>query len=82
MYDVPSPASDVWAFAVLMYYLVSVGLFPSHSNCAKLDEVLAEMVPSLGRLPECWWQIEGTILMIAVGSGLLIANVGVILTGG
>ena len=42
--DVPSPIVDVWAFAVLMYYLVSGCLFLSHSNRAKLDEVLAEMV--------------------------------------
>jgi len=53
--DVPSPASDVWAFTVLIYYLTSGGLFLFDSTHGTLNEVLHEVVLSLGKLPERWW---------------------------
>jgi serine/threonine-protein kinase SRPK3 len=50
--NVPSPASDVWAFAVLVHNLMSGngGLFPSYHGI--FNEVLHEMVLALGKLPE------------------------------
>lgn len=53
--DVPSLASDVWAFAVLVHNIVSGdgGLFPSYHGI--LNEILREMVLALGKLPERWW---------------------------
>jgi len=53
--DDPSPASDVWAFAVLVYFLVSGGcyLFPSYRSIP--NEVLSSMVQSLGKFAEHLW---------------------------
>jgi serine/threonine protein kinase len=53
--DDPSPASDVWACAVLVYSLVSAGsfLFPSYRGIS--NEVLRSMTLSLGKLPEHLW---------------------------
>jgi serine/threonine-protein kinase SRPK3 len=52
---VPSPASDVWAFAVLIHDLISgcIELFPSYRGV--LNEILYHMVLTLGKLPERWW---------------------------
>ncbi len=53
--DDPSPASDVWACAVLVYFLVSARsfLFPSYRGIS--NEVLRSMTLLLGRLPEYLW---------------------------
>jgi serine/threonine-protein kinase SRPK3 len=53
--DFPSSASDVWAFAVLTHLLVSGGfkLFPSYYG--RLNEILREMVLTLGKFPGRWW---------------------------
>jgi len=53
--DGPSPASDVWACAVLVYFLVSAHsfLFPSYRGIS--NEVLRSMTLLLGRLPEHLW---------------------------
>jgi len=67
--DGPSPASDVWACAVLVYFLVSAHsfLFPSHRGIS--NEVLRSMTLLLGRLPEhLWlkWADRGSISMRVV----------------
>jgi len=53
--DQPSPASDVWACAVLVYFLVSGDsyFFPSYRGI--LNEVLRSMTILLGKLPEHLW---------------------------
>ena len=49
--DCPSPASDVWAFAVLFHKLLACSyIFPSRSN-----EVLRHMVVVQSKLPEHLW---------------------------
>jgi len=55
--DGPSPASDVWACAVLVYFLVSAHsfLFPSYRLGGISNEVLRPMTLLLGRLPEHLW---------------------------
>jgi serine/threonine-protein kinase SRPK3 len=53
--DIPSPASDVWAFAVLTHVFLSGGFELFMSNYGKLNEILREMVLVLGKFPERWW---------------------------
>lgn len=54
-HDETSPATDVWALAVLMHIVLSRGnyLFISYHGVKK--EVLREMVLTLGKLPDRWW---------------------------
>jgi serine/threonine protein kinase len=52
----PSPASDVWAFAVLFNFLfTSCYIFPSVQSADRSNEVLCHMVVVQGKLPEHLW---------------------------
>jgi serine/threonine protein kinase len=54
-HDRISPATDMWALAVLMHMVLSGGylLFDSYRGITK--EVLRETVLTLGKLPDRWW---------------------------
>ncbi|KAF8149448.1 kinase-like domain-containing protein [Crassisporium funariophilum] len=51
-----SPATDVWALAVLMHMILSGGMSLFSSYRGDEDEVVREMVLILGKLPEPWWR--------------------------
>ena len=46
---------DVWALAVLIHVVLSGGFFLFSSYYGIKQEVLREMVLTLGKLPERWW---------------------------
>ena len=50
-----SPAVDVWALAVLIHMVLSRGIFLFDSYYGIKQEVLREMVLTLGKLPDRWW---------------------------
>jgi serine/threonine protein kinase len=54
-HDHVSPAVDVWALAVLIHVVLSGGFFLFSSYYGIKQEVLREMVLTLGKLPERWW---------------------------
>lgn len=52
--DPVGPPSDTWALACLLFRIFSHGcLFASFFG--ERDEILVEMVRTLGRLPDRWW---------------------------
>ncbi|KAF8075210.1 kinase-like domain-containing protein [Lyophyllum atratum] len=53
----PAPPSDIWALAVLMHMILSIGGYnmPFHSDYGITKELVREMVRSLGKLPQRWW---------------------------
>ncbi|KAF8485404.1 kinase-like domain-containing protein [Gautieria morchelliformis] len=53
--DHVSPAVDVWALAVLMHLVLSGRSFLFNSPRGIKNEVLREMVLTLGKLPDRWW---------------------------
>jgi serine/threonine-protein kinase SRPK3 len=54
-HDHVSPAVDVWALAVLIHVVLSRGFFLFDSYYGIKQEVLREMVLTLGKLPDRWW---------------------------
>jgi serine/threonine-protein kinase SRPK3 len=54
-HDRISPATDVWALAVLVHMVLSGGYFLFNSYHGFKKEVLREMVLTLGKLPDRWW---------------------------
>jgi len=54
-HDHISPAVDVWALAVLMHMVLSGGYLLFNSYNGINNEVLMEMVLTLGKLPDRWW---------------------------
>jgi serine/threonine protein kinase len=54
-HDHVSPAVDVWALAVLIHMVLSGGSFLFYSYYGIKQEVLREMVLTLGKLPDRWW---------------------------
>jgi serine/threonine-protein kinase SRPK3 len=54
-HDHVSPAVDVWALAVLIHMVLSRGIFLFDSYYGIKQEVLREMVLTLGKLPDRWW---------------------------
>ncbi|KAH7907874.1 kinase-like domain-containing protein [Hygrophoropsis aurantiaca] len=52
--DAVSPAVDVWATAVLAYYLLSGGSYLFDSDGGIAAEVVCAMIAKLGRLPDKW----------------------------
>lgn len=56
-YD-PSPASDVWSFMVVFYYLYT-GYYPFWSPLDTSMGVLQSIVDGLGPLPESWAERNG-----------------------
>jgi serine/threonine-protein kinase SRPK3 len=55
LHDHVSPATDVWALAVLTHFVLSGGGFLFNSYRGIKKEVLREMVLTLGKLPDRWW---------------------------
>ncbi|KAF8482197.1 kinase-like domain-containing protein [Gautieria morchelliformis] len=55
LHDHVSPAVDVWALAVLVHLVLSGGSFLFISYHGIKNEVLREMVLTLGKLPDRWW---------------------------
>lgn len=53
--DHVSPAVDVWALAVLIHIVLSGGYLLFNSYHGIKQEVLREMVLTLGKLPDRWW---------------------------
>jgi len=54
-HDHVSPAMDIWALAVFIHIVLSGGSFLFDSYYGIKQEVLREMVLTLGKLPDRWW---------------------------